>query len=57
MAVIKHSDVKKLSKEDKVTKLGELRMELIRKNVQANRAGKIKAKEIKKAIARILTTK
>ena len=46
-----------MSKEDRSSKLEELEMELIRKNVQANKSGKIKAKEIKKAIARILTNK
>ena len=55
MAVIKHDDVKKLSENDRVSKLQELRMELVKKHVQANKAGKVKTKEIKKAIARILT--
>ncbi len=57
MAVLRNIDAKKLGKEEKQTKLEELRMELIKKHVQANRAGKVKTKEIKKAIARILTTK
>ena len=55
MAVIKNKDVKKMSKEDRESKLEELRMTLIKKHVQANKAGKVKTKEIKKAIARILT--
>ncbi len=57
MAVLRNSEVTKLGKEEKEKKLEELRMELIKKNVQANRAGKVKTKEIKKAIARILTNK
>ena len=57
MAVLKNKDILKMSKEDRSSKLEELEMELIRKNVQANKSGKIKAKEIKKAIARILTNK
>ena len=57
MAVLRNNDAKKLGKEEKQTKLEELRMELIKKHVQANRAGKVKTKEINKAIARILTTK
>ena len=55
MAVLKNDDIKKMSKEERTTKLKELRMELIKKHVQANKAGKVKTKEIKKAIARILT--
>ena len=55
MAVIKNADIKKMSKEDRESRLRELRMELIKKHVQANKAGKVKTKEIKKAIARILT--
>ena len=42
--------------EEKNEKLKELRLELIKKNVVANKASKIKAKEIKKAIARLLTS-
>lgn len=57
MAVLKNNEIVKMSKEDKKTKLAELRMELVKKNVQANKSGKVKAKEIKKAIARILTSK
>jgi len=57
MAVLKNKEIIKMSKEEKGKKLEELRMELIKKNVQAQKSGKIKAKEIKKAIARILTNK
>ncbi|MEK6919048.1 MAG: 50S ribosomal protein L29 [Nanoarchaeota archaeon] len=56
MAVIKNSEVKKMNAEEKKSKLESLRMELIKKHVQANKAGKVKTKEIKKAIARILTS-
>lgn len=57
MAVIKNSEVKKMNGEERETKLQSLRMELTKKHVQANKAGKVKTKEIKKAIARILTHK
>jgi ribosomal protein L29 len=56
MAVLKFKDIEKLGKEDREQKLKELKLELIRKNVTANKASKIKAKEIKKAIARLLTS-
>lgn len=55
MAVIKFKDVKNMSEKERKEKLRELKFELVKKKVQANKAGKIKNKEIKKAIARILT--
>ncbi len=51
----KYKEIEKLSENARKEKLEELKMELIRKSITANRAGKGKAKEIKKAIARILT--
>lgn len=56
MAVLKFKDIIKLRKEEQEEKLKELRIELIKKNVTANKAGKVKNKEIKKAIARLLTS-
>jgi ribosomal protein L29 len=56
MAVLRFKDAHKLGKQEKEEKLKELRLELIKKNVAANKASKIKAKEIKKAIARLLTS-
>lgn len=52
----KYKEIIKLSKQGKEDKLKELRLELIKKNVAANKSGKTKAKEIKKAIARLLTS-
>ena len=51
--MIKYKDIVKLSKDEKSEKLKELKLELIRKSVAANKASKGKAKEIKKAIARL----
>ena len=56
MTALKFKDITKLSGTEKDEKLKELRLELIKKNVVANKASKIKAKEIKKAIARLLTS-
>lgn len=56
MAVLKFKDINKLRKEEKEEKLKELKLELIKKNVTANKASKIKTKEIKKAIARLITS-
>jgi ribosomal protein L29 len=52
----KSREIEKLSNKEKEEKLNELRLELIKKNVAANRSSKIKAKEIKKSIARLLTS-
>ena len=54
MAVLKARDAKSLNKEGRESKLKELKMELVRANVSANKAN-AKTKEIKRAIARILT--
>jgi len=53
--VLKYREVVKLGPKEREERLKELKMELIRKGVTANKSSKIKTKEIKKAIARILT--
>jgi len=53
MAIIKRKDIEKLSEKDIKDKLKDLKMELIKN--RASDKGKLKRKEIKKAIARILT--
>ncbi len=57
MAVIKMRDIENLSEKEIEEKLKELRIELIKKNLVGNKSSKVKAKEIKKAIARLLTVK
>ena len=47
--------MKNLDQKSREEKLKDLRLELIRKNVAANKNNKGKSKEIKKAIARLLT--
>jgi len=54
---MKFKEIKRLSKEDRKKKLKDLRLELIKSGVGAAKVGNTKAKEIKKAIARILTIK
>lgn len=53
---MKYKEIAGLGKEDKAQRLKELKIELIKKNVTANKSSKIRAKEIKKSIARILTS-
>ncbi|MBI2448675.1 50S ribosomal protein L29 [Candidatus Pacearchaeota archaeon] len=57
MALLKIKDIKNISEEERNEKLKELRLELIKKYSPAHKASKTKAKEIKKAIARIITLK
>jgi ribosomal protein L29 len=54
MAVLRAKEVTKMTDKDRKEKLKDLRMELIRANVTANRTN-AKTKEIKKAISRLLT--
>lgn len=54
MALLRYNEVSKLSVKERETKLKELKAELVKANVVANRQT-AKTKEIKKAIARILT--
>ena len=55
MAILKSKDIAKMYKKEQEDKLKELRLELIKANVAANKTGKIKIKEIKRTIAKILT--
>ena len=54
MAILKAKDVAKMDSKSRVDKLKDLRMELVKSTVTAQKA-KGKTKEIKRAIARILT--
>jgi len=57
MAIIRKKEIKSMSEKEREEKLRGLRLELAKRYAPANKSGKIKAKEIKKAIARILTLK
>lgn len=58
MAVLKAKDIKGMKKEEKEKKLKELKFELIKSRAKAGAQGtSSKTKEIKKAIARLLTLK
>ncbi|MBU3913470.1 MAG: 50S ribosomal protein L29 [Nanoarchaeota archaeon] len=51
----KFKEIEKLDDKARVEKMKELKIELIKKGIAANRQNKGKTKEIKKAIARLLT--
>ncbi len=55
MALLRAKEVSKMNVADKKKKLAELKFELTKANVTANKTN-AKTKEIKKAIARILTS-
>ena len=57
MTILKNKDINNLNDKERQDKLNELKMELIKKSIQANKSSKVRAKEIKKAIARLLTLK
>jgi ribosomal protein L29 len=54
MTRLKAKDIKKMNKDDKMKKIEELKLELVKSKVNAQK-GSSKSKEIKKTIARILT--
>jgi len=54
MALLRMRDVLKMNGKERKEKIKELKMEIIRANVTANKAN-AKTKEIKKAISRLLT--
>ena len=52
---MKSKEFKEMSKEERERKLKELRLELVKSKVNASKGGSSKIKNIKKAIAQILT--
>lgn len=54
MALLRTKDALKMTEKDREDKLKELKMELVRSGVTANKAN-AKTKEIKRAISRLIT--
>jgi ribosomal protein L29 len=54
MAILKPKDIRKMNSKESEGKLKDLRLELIKANVTANRSS-AKTKEIKRAISRLIT--
>ena len=52
MAILKTKDIQKMDESQQKEKLSELKMELVKANVTANKAN-AKTKEIKRAISRL----
>lgn len=55
MAIIKKSELKKLSEKERAEKMKELQMELIKEKVRLTKGGKMKVRIIKRTIARLKT--
>jgi ribosomal protein L29 len=55
MSIIKTKDISKMSEKDMEEKIKELKMELMKNRVGTSKGGKIKTREIKRTIARLLT--
>jgi ribosomal protein L29 len=54
MAILRNNELEKMSKKELENKLKDLKMELVKAYVAANKTNS-KTKEIKRAIARIIT--
>lgn len=55
MTLLRYKDIQKMPEKDRQEKLKELKLELVKANVTAHRTN-AKTREIKRAIARILTS-
>ncbi len=55
MTILKIKDISKMPKQEVEEKIKDLKMELIKNRVSSGKGEKLKIKEIKKTIARLLT--
>lgn len=55
MAILKSKDISKMSKKEIDGKIKDLKLELIKNKLNAGKGGKLKTREIKRTIARLLT--
>jgi len=55
MAILKSKEIAKMSSKEIEEKIKDLKMELIKEKVSLAKGGKIKVREIKRTIARLLT--
>ena len=55
MAILKTKEISKISEKERNEKIKDLRMELIKNKISSGKGGKMKTREIKKTIARLLT--
>ena len=55
MAILKAKDISKMSEKERNSKIQDLKIELMKDKASAGKCGKMKTKEIKRTIARLLT--
>lgn len=55
MAILKSKDILKISQKEIEEKIKDLKMELIKNQISSGKGGKMKTREIKRTIARLLT--
>jgi len=55
MAILKSKDISKISQKEIKEKIKDLKMELIKNQISSGKGGKMKTREIKRTIARLLT--
>lgn len=55
MAILKSKDIAKMEDKERNEKIKDLKIELIKNRIEAGKGGKMKAKEIRRTIARLLT--
>jgi ribosomal protein L29 len=55
MAILRIKDIAKMNEKERTGKVKDLKMELVKNRIDAGKGGKMKAKEIRKTIARLLT--
>lgn len=55
MAILKSKEIAKMSDKEINSKLKDLKLELIKEKVNAAKGGKLKIREMKRTIARLLT--
>ena len=55
MAILKSRDISKISQKEIEEKIKDLKMELIKNQISSGKGGKMKTREIKRTIARLLT--
>jgi ribosomal protein L29 len=55
MVVLRLKEISKMSEKERNEKIKDLKMELIKSHISSGKGGKLKTREMKKTIARLMT--
>ena len=55
MAILKSKDISSMSNNERESKIKDLKLELIKEKISLSKGGKMRIKEIKRTIARLMT--